>query len=36
MIEILGDIALCLLTAAALIHIVNWLADRAADAERHW
>ena len=36
MIEILGDLALCALAAAALIHIVEWLAERAAEAERHW
>lgn len=36
MIEILGDLALCALAAAAVIEIVEWLANKAADAERHW
>lgn len=36
MIEIIGDVALCALTAAALIEVVEWLANKAADAERHW
>lgn len=36
MTDIIGDIALCLLVSAALIHVVNWLAEKDADAERHW